>query len=174
MDTRLMTPDGHNIAAIHKSRGASRVVLLCHGITAEKNEGGLYTSFAQALAEHGLDSFRFDFRGHGESSINSADASIAGMVIDLDTVLSRLSEHYITVDIVAASFGASIVLLLAQHTPRRTRPNTRSIRCKEKALVGNRPNRVEPRATKRRPKPHRLLTKPRAEARLELLAGAST
>jgi hypothetical protein len=40
--------------------------------------------------------------------------------------------------------------------------------------VGNRPGRVEPRATKRRPKPHRLLTKPRAEACLELLAGAST
>ena len=40
--------------------------------------------------------------------------------------------------------------------------------------VGNRPDRVEPRAIKRRPKPHRLLTKPRAEARLELLAGAST
>jgi len=40
--------------------------------------------------------------------------------------------------------------------------------------VGHRPNRVEPRAVKRRPKPHRLLTKPRAEARTELLAGAST
>ena len=40
--------------------------------------------------------------------------------------------------------------------------------------VGNRPNRVEPRAVKRRPKPHRLLTKPRAEARRELLAGVST
>ncbi len=40
--------------------------------------------------------------------------------------------------------------------------------------VGHRPDRVEPRAVKRRPKPHRLLTKPRAEARAELLAGAST
>jgi hypothetical protein len=36
--------------------------------------------------------------------------------------------------------------------------------------VGNRPNRVEPRAVKRRPKPHKLLTKPRAEARAEALA----
>lgn len=36
--------------------------------------------------------------------------------------------------------------------------------------VGNRPNRVEPRAVKRRPKPHKLLTKPRAEARTEALA----
>ena len=38
-------------------------------------------------------------------------------------------------------------------------------------LVGHRPGRVEPRAVKRRPKPHDLLTKPRAEARAELLMG---
>lgn len=37
--------------------------------------------------------------------------------------------------------------------------------------VGNRPNRIEPRAIKRRPKPHDLLNKPRAEARADLLAG---
>ncbi len=40
-------------------------------------------------------------------------------------------------------------------------------------LVGNRPGRVEPRAVKRRPKPHDLLTKPRAQARAELLRAAS-
>ena len=39
--------------------------------------------------------------------------------------------------------------------------------------VGDRPNRTEPRANKRRPKPHKLLNKPRAEARAELLAGAA-
>ncbi len=38
-------------------------------------------------------------------------------------------------------------------------------------IVGNRPGRVEPRAVKRRPKPHDLLNKPRAEARAGLLAG---
>ena len=38
-------------------------------------------------------------------------------------------------------------------------------------VVGNRPWRVEPRAIKRRPKEHALLTKPRAEARAELLKG---
>ena len=36
-------------------------------------------------------------------------------------------------------------------------------------VVGNRPGRIEPRAVKRRPKPHDLLTKPRAQARAELL-----
>ncbi|MFQ5492356.1 MAG: hypothetical protein ACE5GE_16725, partial [Phycisphaerae bacterium] len=38
-------------------------------------------------------------------------------------------------------------------------------------VVGNRPDRVEPRAVKRRPKEHALLTKPRAQARAELLYG---
>jgi len=40
--------------------------------------------------------------------------------------------------------------------------------------VGDRPDRVEPRAVKRRPKPHKLLTKPRNEARAELLHSGST
>jgi len=36
-------------------------------------------------------------------------------------------------------------------------------------VIGNRPGRIEPRAIKRRPKPHDLLTKPRDQARAELL-----
>ncbi len=40
-----------------------------------------------------------------------------------------------------------------------------------KQLIGNRPDRVEPRAVKRRPKPHKLLNKPRHEAIAAILAG---
>jgi hypothetical protein len=36
-------------------------------------------------------------------------------------------------------------------------------------VVGNRPGRVEPRAIKRRPKEHALLTKPRDQARADLI-----
>ena len=39
--------------------------------------------------------------------------------------------------------------------------------------VGNRPHRVEPRAVKRRPKPHKLLNQSRAAARAELRAAAA-
>ncbi len=35
--------------------------------------------------------------------------------------------------------------------------------------AGDRPGRAEPRAKKRRPKPHRLLTVPRCEARKQLM-----
>jgi Transposase DDE domain len=40
--------------------------------------------------------------------------------------------------------------------------------------VGDRPGRFDPREVKRRPKPHKLLTKPRAEARAELLGVKSS
>ena len=40
--------------------------------------------------------------------------------------------------------------------------------------VGKRPNRVEPRAIKRRPKSHKLLTKPRKEAQAELKGSAAS
>jgi hypothetical protein len=40
--------------------------------------------------------------------------------------------------------------------------------------VGHRANRVEPRAIKRRPKAHKLLNRPRAEARAKLLAAHAT
>ena len=40
--------------------------------------------------------------------------------------------------------------------------------------VGKRPNRVEPRAIKRRPKSHKLLTKPRQEAQAELRGTAAS
>jgi hypothetical protein len=43
-----------------------------------------------------------------------------------------------------------------------------------KHRVGDRPDRIEPRAIKRRPKPHKLLTRPRAEAREALLNGCAT
>lgn len=42
-----------------------------------------------------------------------------------------------------------------------------------KHLIGDRPDRVEPRAIKRRPKPHRLLTKPRTQAKTELTNSAA-
>lgn len=42
-----------------------------------------------------------------------------------------------------------------------------------KNLVGQRPDRVEPHAIKRRPKPHKLLKEPRAEARAKLLKGVA-
>jgi hypothetical protein len=70
---------------------------------------------------------------------------------------------------IAASWGT---LLVRDENQARTLIDTH-LRHMAKQLVGDRPDRVEPRAIKRRPKPHKLLTKPRAQAKAALLNGAS-
>jgi putative transposase len=53
---------------------------------------------------------------------------------------------------------------------QRLRLARKLLRSLGKEVVGQRPGRCEPRALKRRPKKQKLLTKPRAQARAELLA----
>jgi len=112
MNVTIPTPDGHDVRAVHETCGAERAVLLCHGLASDKEARGVYTSLARLLATRGFDSLRFDFRGHGQSAVASTEASIAGMMIDLDTALDYLCRRYAKVHLLASSFAASIVLLL--------------------------------------------------------------
>ena len=77
------------------------------------------------------------------------------------------------------SFCAALQFLATTWLPAAVNSNNRN-RLIELRLtylaahrVGNRPNRIEPRAIKRRPTPHDWLTKPRATARAELITGCS-
>jgi len=72
------------------------------------------------------------------------------------------------------TIAASWLVMLATDDPVGARLVDAALTNLAGHVVGNRPNRVEPRAIKRRPKEHRLLTKPRAQARAELLAGVTT
>jgi hypothetical protein len=76
------------------------------------------------------------------------------------------------------SFTAALQTVAASYTQIATASAAQSARLIETAVeglggpcVGNRPNRVEPRAVKRRPKAYDLLRKPRKEAREALLKG---
>lgn len=73
----------------------------------------------------------------------------------------------------AQQFLAGTWLLAAVHRTDVTRLIELRLIHLASHRVGHRPNRLEPRAIKRRPTPHDWLTKPRATARAELLAGCS-
>ena len=82
------------------------MVILVHGIASEKEEGGLYTRLAAALAGAGFDSLRFDFRGHGQSSGNSVDMTIRGETEDLSAAVACARKDCdAPLGILAASFG---------------------------------------------------------------------
>ena len=65
------------------------------------------------------------------------------------------------------------MVLLQLDEERRIALITRHLSGLLQHRVAHRPDRIEPRAIKRRPKPHKLLTKSRNQARTELLAGNS-
>ncbi|HKI34282.1 MAG TPA: hypothetical protein VKA46_20685 [Gemmataceae bacterium] len=78
----------------------------------------------------------------------------------------------------AVSFAASQQVVLGSWSrltegtaDEQQRLGRELLRVLGKEEVGDRPGRCEPRALKRRPKKQKLLMKPRAEARAELLAG---
>lgn len=110
----IRTADKHTIAYTEDTVDPSNVVVMCHGITSSKEEGGFYTSLAASLNHAGLSTLRFDFRGHGDSPIPPTNATVAGMIADLNSVINYVSKRYGQTSIIAASFGASILLLLMQ------------------------------------------------------------
>ncbi|MCH5184023.1 MAG: alpha/beta fold hydrolase [Oscillospiraceae bacterium] len=82
------------------------MIVLVHGIASEKEEGGLYTRLAAALADAGFHSLRFDFRGHGQSSGSSVDMTIRGETEDLSAAIACARQHCdAPLGILAASFG---------------------------------------------------------------------
>lgn len=109
-DLTLTSIDGVPLdATIHEpqclpSLGA---VVLAHGITVDKAEGGMFVRLAERLAAAGYLVLRFSFRGHGRSGGTQRGVTIAGELLDLDAALAYLQTRSPrTVSIVAASFGA--------------------------------------------------------------------
>lgn len=87
-------------------------VLLIHGITVEKNEGGFYTDIAKELYKKGYTSLRFDFRAHGESEGKLEEMTIIGELVDLITSAQELYKYGASkIGIIAASFGAGPAIL---------------------------------------------------------------
>ncbi len=92
------------------------------------------------------------------SMLQAAEASgCSPRALSFTAALQKIAAGWVTVLLLDE---ATLALLIKSHLDDMARHE-----------VGHRPNRVEPRAIKRRPKPHKLLTKPRDEARAELLAG---
>ncbi|MFH1181146.1 MAG: alpha/beta hydrolase [bacterium] len=94
------------------SEETQKCIILCHGITVNKEEDGIFTKLARRSAQSGFAVFRFDFRGHGESEGNSIDLTVSGEKRDLESAVRFLQNlGYRKFGIVAASFGGGAVAL---------------------------------------------------------------
>ncbi|MBI2641484.1 alpha/beta fold hydrolase [Candidatus Roizmanbacteria bacterium] len=111
----LHTADGTKLFGIlnQAKEKNDKIVILCHGITADKDEEGIFVELSSALTSQGIDCFRFDFRGHGESKETQEDITIAGELVDLETVFEWVKRGYKRIGLLGASFGGGVASLFA-------------------------------------------------------------
>jgi len=105
----LVAADGVRLdAAVHRPQGGPvGTVIQAHGITADKDEGGMFVRLADQLSAAGFAVLRFSYRGHGASSGTPRGMTIAGELLDLQAAVEHAQdEHPGPLCIVAASFGA--------------------------------------------------------------------
>ncbi|HEX6512140.1 MAG TPA: alpha/beta fold hydrolase [Chloroflexota bacterium] len=99
--------DGTPLSATWQAAAGKLAVLLAHGITGEREEGGLFAELAARLAGRGISSLRFDYRAHGRSGGTQEQMTIAGETSDVRAGAAWLrAQGYAPAAIVAASFGA--------------------------------------------------------------------
>lgn len=95
-----------------------KCIVLCHGITVDKDSHGVFIEIANRLSCLGFAVFRFDFRGHGESEGDSVNLTVRGEKKDLEAAIELLKGFgYHNFGILASSFGGGPVSLYCkEHT----------------------------------------------------------
>lgn len=109
---RLITPDGFSIATwISVAEEPKYSIILCHGITVDSREGGLFLSLEEELLKLNFVVVRFDFRCHGESAGEPKDLSLDGEYNDLNTVTNYTKSNLeIPIILLGTSFSCSAVM----------------------------------------------------------------
>ena len=99
---------GYLDATLVEAEGAFGAALLVHGITVDKEEGGMYERLANNLAEIGCSSLRFSFSGHGRSSGSDTEVNVGSQIEEFRQAFSTLKTVCRATSrfVVASSFGA--------------------------------------------------------------------
>lgn len=111
-DIEFRSPDGLRLRGtlVRPTDPAHAVTVLVHGGGVTRDEGGFFTRVAEGLADSGVASLRFDFRGHGESDGRQEELTLAGVLGDIQAAIStaRRENGDVPANLLAASFSGGI------------------------------------------------------------------
>jgi pimeloyl-ACP methyl ester carboxylesterase len=96
--------------------GQYPAAVFVHGFSGDKDEGGMFVSFAEALTAHGLLVYRFDLSGCGESQGRYADTTLTKLAEDVRAALDFVKRQPIVdaarLGLLGFSLGATTALAL--------------------------------------------------------------
>lgn len=113
---RFRNDDGLILSGVYLAAPVptARCVVLCHGLTYDKDEAGLFAELADELNHDGFPVFRFDFRAHGESEGSSVGLTVTGERRDLEAAIREMKARgHTEFGLLGASFGGGAVALHA-------------------------------------------------------------
>jgi pimeloyl-ACP methyl ester carboxylesterase len=110
--------DQQIVGMLHKS-GSPKLVILCHGFTGSKVENRrIFVEAGRAIARDGLDAFRFDFYGSGDSAGEFSDTMISHNIANLrDAIVWARQAGYEKIAVLGLSMGAATAILTLESTP---------------------------------------------------------
>ena len=97
------------------------IVLILHGFASSKHGANrCYVTLAEKLSQAGIATFRFDFRGSGDSEGNLSEITFEDLVSDAVSVLKKLAEIEGIDASRIALFGASLGGAISVYAAART------------------------------------------------------
>ncbi|XP_072966510.1 putative uncharacterized protein YDL057W isoform X1 [Typha angustifolia] len=110
---QIVNKYGEKLAGMLHQVGSKKLVIICHGFRASKDDN-IMLNLTAALTREGISVFRFDFAGNGESEGEFQYGNYRREADDLRSVISHFSEQkYEITAIVGHSKGGNVVLLYA-------------------------------------------------------------
>ena len=81
----VVSADGVSLdTALHPAKTEPiGTVIQAHGITVDKDEGGMFVRLAETLSCRGFNVIRFSYRGHGKSGGTPLGVTVTGEIVDL-------------------------------------------------------------------------------------------
>ncbi|XP_062180272.1 uncharacterized protein LOC133884746 [Phragmites australis] len=114
-EQRVVIPNKHGeklVGLLHQT-SSKKLLILCHGFRATKDDS-ILVDLAAAVTREGINAFRFDFAGNGESEGEFQYGSYRKEADDLRSVVSYFSKQkYDIIALIGHSKGGNAVLLYA-------------------------------------------------------------
>lgn len=111
-----------------EGRGRFRTALLLHGFTGTKVEAHrIFVKLSRALAQHGIASLRFDYRGSGDSAGEFEDMTIRSEIADSMEAIRFLGRHKRVNSRRLALIGLSLGAAVAAHVAAREKHRVKTL-----------------------------------------------